>query len=160
MFGRLRQAWYFVRPGWVPAARAWAAAQLNPAQLALFDAMRPADRAHAVRVARRLEREDAPAWVLEAALLHDCGKPAGYGLAARSLGVLLAPLATRVPAEPPARGLDRILQIYRWHDAWGLAAARAAGTSEPALALLASYAGHGEGAPAWLEPLKRCDDLG
>lgn len=161
-WGRLRQVWYYLRPRWSPGERAWAAERLTPAQLALFDAMAVPDRAHALRVARRLAREGAPAWVLEAALLHDCGKPADYGLAARSLGVLLDRLAGDVSGEPGVRGVRRWLQIYRWHDRWGLEAARAAGTSAEAIALLTAYqlGAHGEGAPPWLGPLLRCDDLG
>lgn len=160
--GRLRQVAYYLAPGWSDADRGWAGERLNPAQQALFDGMAVPDRAHAVRVARRLAAEGAPPWVLEAALLHDCGKPADYGLAARSLGVVLEQLAGEVPGEPPMTGLRRWLQVYQWHDRWGLAAARAAGTSGEALALLAAYqeGAHGEGAPAWLEPLARCDDLG
>ncbi len=160
--GRLRQVWYYLRPGWSAADQGWAAERLTAAQLALFEAMAVPDRAHAVRVARRLAVEGAPAWVLEAALLHDCGKPRDYGLVARSVGVLLDRVAGDVPADPPAAGGRRWLQIYRWHDRWGLMAARAAGTSAAAIALLEAYqAGdHGEGAPPWLGPLLRCDDLG
>lgn len=167
VLGRLRQVAYYLRPGDGTDARAFAASCLNPAQLALFDGMAAPDRAHVVRVARRLAAEGAPGWVLEAALLHDCGKPADFGLAARSLGVLLDRVVGEVPAAPAARGPWRWLQVYRWHDAWGLEAARAAGTSAEALALLAAYqlggppeGPHGEGAPSWLGPLLRCDDLG
>lgn len=160
--GRARQVAYYLVPRWTEADRAWAAERLNPAQRALFEAMAVADRAHVVRVARRLAAEGAPPWALEAALLHDCGKPADFGLAARSLGVLLERVAGALPGEPPLTGVRRWLQVYQWHDRWGLAAARSAGTSAEALALLEAYqqGAHGEGAPAWLEPLLRCDDLG
>ena len=163
--GRLRQVAHYLRPRYGPADRAFAAERLGPAQLALFDAMAVPDRAHVVRVARRLAAEGAPPHVLEAALLHDCGKPAAFGLVARSIGVVLDRFVGEVPEAPAARGPRRWIQIYRWHDRWGLAAARAAGTSPEALALLAAYQGaaegaHDEGAPPWLGPLLRCDDLG
>lgn len=162
MIGRLRQVWYYLNPHLGEADRAWARSQLNAAQWALFGAMGRQDQAHAVRVARRLEAERAPDYVLEAALLHDCAKPAGYGLFWRSAGVLLSPWLSDMPAEPRLEGFRRWLQVYRWHDAYGLAMAAEAGTSEAALALMraAEAPAHAEGAPAWLEPLKRCDDLG
>lgn len=162
MFDRLRQVRYYLFARLGPAERAWALGQLNAAQQGLFAAMGQQDQAHAVRVARRLEAEGAPRYVLEAALLHDCAKPAGYGLFWRSAGVLLSPFLGGLPAEPRLGGLRRWLQIYRWHDAYGLALAAEAGTSPEAVALLRATQApaHGEGAPAWLEPLKRCDDLG
>lgn len=162
MIGRLRQVWYYLNPRLAEADRAWARAQLNAAQWALFGAMGRQDQAHAVRVARRLEAERAPDFVLEAALLHDCAKPAGYGLFWRTAGVVLSPWLTNLPAEPRLGGFRRWLQVYRWHDAYGLAMAAEAGTSEAALALMRAADGpaQAEGAPAWLEPLKRCDDLG
>jgi hypothetical protein len=161
MLGRLRQVWYYLRPDLPEAERAWALEQLNSAQQALFLGMGPQDQAHAVRVARRLAAQSAPGYVLEAALLHDCAKPAGYGLFWRSAGVLLSPFLDGIPAEPVLTGPARWLQVYRWHDEQGLAMAAAAGTSAEAIALLrASIAPQHEEAPAWLEPLKRCDDLG
>jgi hypothetical protein len=119
------------------------------------------DQAHAVRVARRLEAQGAPHHVLEAALLHDCAKPAGYGLFWRSAGVVLSPLLSDLPAEPVLSGWRRWLQVYRWHDEQGIVLAERAGTSAEAIALLrAGLDGHEKEAPAWLEPLRRCDDLG
>ncbi|MNS48658.1 hypothetical protein D3C72_812390 [compost metagenome] len=163
MLGRLRQVWYYLTPRLTDADRAWVGTCLNPAQQALFDGMGLQDRAHAVRVARRLAAQDAPGHVLEAALLHDCAKPEGYGLFWRSAGVLLAPALQGLPAEPALPGWKRWLQVYRWHDAYGMALAELAGTSPEALALLRALqddAPHGEGAPAWLEPLERADDGG
>ena len=162
LLGRLRQVALYLRPRWTPADQAWALERLNAAEQRLFEAMAVEDRAHAVRVARRLAAEGAPGWVLEAALLHDCGKPADYGLAARSAGVLLDRLAGEVAGAPAAHGIRRWLQVYRWHDRWGLEAARAAGASLDAIALLEAYqrGPHAEGAPPWLGPLLRCDDLG
>lgn len=161
VLNRLRQVLYFLRPSATDADFAWAHGWLNEAQRALFDGLSLQDRAHLVRVARRLEAQQAPAYALEAALLHDAGKPPGFGLVGRCLGVLLASRLDGLPARPRLGGLRGQLQIYRWHDQWGLEAARGAGTSEAAMALLAAYVAHEKaGAPAWLEPLRRADDLG
>lgn len=167
LLARLVQVAWYLRPDLDEAGEQWALGWLSPVQLALWAEMGEADRAHAVRVARRLAALDAPAWVLEAALLHDCGKPAGYGLAARVAGVLLGPWLQTIPREPRLGGLGRWLQIYRWHDHEGFERAKQAGTSDAALALLALYGdvwgadlpSHKE-APAWLEPLRRCDAEG
>lgn len=164
---RLSQVAYYVWPDLDEAEEQWALTWLSPTQLGLWATMSEPDRAHAVRVARRLSRLEAPAWVLEAALLHDCGKPSSYGLVARVLGVLLDRWLGAIPPAPPLPGLRRWLQVYRWHDLYGFEAARSAGTSEPALALLALYADgtipqapvHPE-ASSWLEPLMRCDAEG
>jgi hypothetical protein len=162
MLGRLRQVWFYLTPRLPEADRAWALGRLNPAQQGLFAGMGPQDQAHAVRVARRLEAEGAPGYVLEAALLHDCAKPAGYGLFWRSVGVLASPWLKDLPMAPPLPGWRRWLQVYRWHDEEGLALAAEAGTSSEAIALLkAAMTPDKSGeAPAWLEPLKRCDDRG
>jgi hypothetical protein len=167
LLDRLRQVGWYLRPDLDEPAEQWALQWLSPMQLGLWAQMGEADRAHAVRVARRLAERGAPAWVLEAALLHDCGKPASYGLFARVIGVLLAPWLGEVPREPELGGVRRWLQVYRWHDHDGFERARLAGTSEGALALLGLYGGvddpgaktHAE-APAWLEPLQACDAEG
>jgi len=65
-----------------------------------------------------------------------------------------------VPAEPPLVGLKRQLQIYQWHDRWGLEAAERAGTSAEALALLRAYQQAEGPPPEWLGPLKLADDRG
>lgn len=159
MWGRLRQVAYYVAPRLLPADRAWAEGLLNPAQRSLFAAMGPQDQAHVVRVARRLEAAGAPAFALEAALLHDCAKPRDYGLFWRSAGVLFAPLLAGMPSEPRRTGLVRHLQTYRWHDQWSLALAAQAGTSAEALALLRAYL-LGEGDAPWLAALRESDDRG
>lgn len=161
--GRLRQVAFYLWPRVSSADEAWARTWLNAAQSGLFERMARQDRAHAIRVARRLEALHAPASVLEAALLHDCGKPAGYGLVGRVLGVLAARWLDGLPAAPPRAGLARQLQIFRWHDAYGLEAASAAGTSPDAMALLAAYLApesQTERPPVWLEALAAADDRG
>jgi HD superfamily phosphodiesterase len=167
MLDRLLQVAWYLRPDLDEAEEQWALEWLTPNQLALWTQMGEADRAHAVRVARRLAARGAPGWVLEAALLHDCGKPAAYGLSARVLGVLLARWLDKIPREPKLHGVRRWLQIYRWHDHDGYVQARLAGTSDDALALLRLYANvqevgapTSEEAPAWLESLRACDAEG
>lgn len=161
MSNRLKQVWHYLTPAPEAASQAFARRYLAPEQQALFSAMGRADQAHAVRVAERLLAQGAPAHVLEAALLHDCGKPRGYGLFWRSAGVLVAPLLGAIPRAPRLSGFRRWLQVYRWHDAEGLELARRAGTSPEAMALLEAYAdGHEQEAPAWLGPLKTSDDAG
>ena len=157
--GRVRQVAFYLVGRADAGDERWAEALLNPAQRELFQALARPDRAHALRVARRLEARGAPAYVLEAALLHDAGKPADFGLPGRVLGVLLAGRAATLPAAPPLAGLDRQLQIYRWHEAWGLAAAERAGTSLAALALLRAALGE-PGEDAWLAALEAADDAG
>lgn len=153
MLGRLRQVLYYLQPR-LDGLEA-ALARLNPAQRALFLAMCTQDQAHALRVASRLDR--APAHVQEAALLHDCGKPRDFKLWGRILGVLVA---FKVEETPVQSGWKRQLQIYQWHDEWGLRAAVEAGTSPEALALLRAYHTKQEPQPEWLGSLKSADDLG
>lgn len=161
MWSRLNQVRHYLTPASEAASQAYAGRYLSDAQLALFRAMSRTDQAHSVRVATRLEAQQAPGHVVEAALLHDCGKPRGYNLFWRSAGVLLAPRLGDLPRSPELPGYRRWLQVYRWHDAEGLELARQAGTSPEAMALLEAYLnGQTKEAPAWLEPLKVSDDAG
>jgi hypothetical protein len=153
VLGRVRQVLYYLRPRLDGLDDALA--RLNPAQRELFLAMAPQDQAHALRVASRLR--DAPAFVVEAALLHDCGKPRDFRLWGRILGVLVR---AKLAEHPAQRGWKRQLQIYQWHDAWGLQAAIAAGTSAEAVELLRAYHLEQEPQPAWLGSLRSADDLG
>jgi len=77
----------------------WAAEQLLPAERELWAQMSPADRRHALGVARDVERRlgvEATRAVLAAALLHDVGKiDAGLGTYGRVM-------ATRPPPLPHA----------------------------------------------------------
>lgn len=162
MGGRLKQVWHYLTPGAEADSQAFAARYLQPEQMTLFSRMSRPDQAHAVRVAERLVNQAAPPHVVEAALLHDCGKPRGYKLFWRSVGVLVAPLLGELPKEPALPGFQRWLQVYKWHDAYGLDLARAAGTSPEAIALLEAYmtGDDKKEAPAWLGPLKTSDDAG
>ncbi|MDB5099492.1 MAG: hypothetical protein JWM80_3913 [Cyanobacteria bacterium RYN_339] len=156
MVGRVRQVWFYLRPDL--AGEADRIAILNPAQQALFRGLALQDRAHALRVAGRLAGQDAPPYVIEAALLHDCGKPPEFTLVGRILGVLVGSWLD-LPGQPAETGIRRQLQIYRWHDEWGLEAAQRAGTSDEALALLEAYQAKTP-QPGWLGRLQVADDLG
>jgi len=160
MFSRLRQVGYFLWPQLPEGERLWALGQLNSAQQGLFSSMGKSDQAHAVRVARRLAALSSPIWVLEAALLHDCGKPAGFGLLGRCAGVILSPyLKANLKG-----GLWRWIEIYRHHDQWGIEAAEKANTSQPALQLLGAARPNGATPPeevaAWLPVFLACDARG
>ena len=103
-----RRAWWTLRVSTAvgPAAdrpgddEAWACAWLSGREAALWRAQNPLDRRHTVAVARRvapaagaggprIERRDAPAWLVPAALLHDVGKSdAPLGLLGRTVATL------------------------------------------------------------------------
>ncbi|MCX7848795.1 phosphohydrolase [Thermus sp.] len=94
---------------------AFALAFLKGEERALYLAMDPRDRAHAVRVAKRLLRAhpQAPSFAVRAALLHDAGKALRpYRPWERILTGLYAP---PVPPYPLRRGLWGAFQIRRHH---------------------------------------------
>ena len=132
---RTRQVAWGLRSAIAPADREAVRALLSPAELALFDAMEPRDRAHAVRTLRWLDRAGGPGSaarrdVRAAALLHDVGK-GRLALWHRVAYVLLAAL--------PAAALDRLcrrghgprdaLWRLRHHDRLGGALLREAGSA-------------------------------
>lgn len=95
-----------------PADDAWAARVLRPEELLLFRRLPNHDRRHALRVARRAERElgpeSEPRW-LAAALLHDVGKyDANLSVPGRAVATLAA------------AGSSGMQRAARWHDARGL----------------------------------------
>lgn len=107
--------------------RAWAEAQLLPDEVALFRRMRPADRRHAVAVARRVEAalgDDATRAVLAAALLHDVGKvESRLGVYGRVVATL-SRAAVRGDPETVrdwtrTRGMTRRVGLYLQHDRLG-----------------------------------------
>lgn len=74
----------------------------------LYLAMDPRDRAHGVRVARRLLKAypEAPGYAVRAALLHDAGKAVRpYRTLERVLAGLFAPPLPLPPPAGPPRGL-------------------------------------------------------
>ena len=104
-----------------PADDAWARAQLLPAEVDLWRRMRPADRRHAVGVAREVERAlgaDATRPVLAAALLHDIGKiESGLGVYGRVIATLCGMVAGRDTAKlwTYGRGFTRRVGLYLLH---------------------------------------------
>lgn len=81
----------------------------------LYLAMDPRDRAHGVRVARRLLKAypEAPGYAVRAALLHDAGKAVRpYRTLERVLAGLFAP---PLPPYPLRRGLLGAFQVRRHH---------------------------------------------
>jgi hypothetical protein len=105
----------------------WAAAQLLPAERGLWSRMSPADRRHAVGVARDVERRlgaEATRPVLAAALLHDVGKiDAGLGTYGRVLATLSGAAVGHDPVMitrwTHVRGFTRRVGLYLQHDRLG-----------------------------------------
>ena len=107
--------------------RAWAEQQLTDGELALFRRMRPADRRHAVGVARRVQAalgEQATRPVLAAALLHDVGKvEARLGVYGRVVATLSRAVVRGDPETirdwTRTRGMTRRVGLYLQHDRLG-----------------------------------------
>lgn len=111
-----------LRPGGPRAAEeAWAQAQLLPSEVALWCRMRGADRRHAARVAREVERAlgaEATRPVLAAALLHDVGKiESRLGVYGRVVATLCGMVAGRETARhwTLGRGFTRRVGLYLLH---------------------------------------------
>ncbi|HEY9857196.1 MAG TPA: hypothetical protein V6D05_15740, partial [Stenomitos sp.] len=85
---RVRQVWDLLTKRVSPEDEAWARSYLQGPELALYDGMQRYDRYHCTTVARRFAALEPPEWALKGALLHDCGKPKGYGLFWRVFVVL------------------------------------------------------------------------
>lgn len=106
-----------------PARRRWAESQLTDEERALFRRLRPADRRHAVAVARRVERrlgDETTRPVLAAALLHDIGKLDSHlGVYGRTVATLCG-FAVRHDEETirewtRTRGITRRIGLYLRH---------------------------------------------
>ena len=157
MWLRIRQVIYYLFPRTSPHDSDFIATILNPQQQTLFCSLSLPDQAHAIRVARRMQQRNAPRFALEAALLHDCGKPADFRLWMRIACVIAThhPLLTQWAQQKPW------FQIYHQHDDRGIQLAEAHGSTPEALALLhACLQDSNTNTLPWLKDLKQCDDLG
>ena len=117
-----------------------ATALLTPAQLALFQAMHPAEQAHSLRVhALLVQRGQTNPDLLMAALLHDTGKTHHLlGVGERVWIVLVHTICpnleirwgdSALPTHGVSAWLRRSLIIARQHPAWGAALATQTGAS-------------------------------
>lgn len=105
----------------------WAEGQLLPAEQALWQRMRRADRRHAAGVARRVEAalgEQATRPVLAAALLHDVGKiESGLGVYGRVVATLSGKAVRMDPDDiadwARTRGFTRRVGLYLQHPMLG-----------------------------------------
>jgi putative nucleotidyltransferase with HDIG domain len=156
--GRVRQVWEYLVLRPKPEDLAWVDTVLTPAERALYDGMSLHDQAHTVKVARKLATLQPPDWAIKAALLHDVGKPRGYGLIWRVL-VVLRP-DRDIPAEPRfARRWPWALQIYRWHGLYGAEMARAAGVPEAGCRIILEHSNKAlAGEVPWLREFQWADE--
>ena len=121
---------------------AWVEATLQPEELALWRRQHRADRAHVVRVARRVERalgDEATRPVLAAALLHDVGKVEShlstYGRVIATISVALAGRETAA-AWSQTRGFTRRVGLYVRHEELGADLLQVAGSDPLTISLV------------------------
>jgi len=155
---RVRQFLRAAGPSGPPPELGDLAALLTDDQRRLFAAMAAVDQEHCLRVARALLRagHGEPA-LLQAALLHDCGKSTTHiAVWERVAHVLLQRLAPgmvgRVGSAQPG-GFAHGLHVLAHHGARGAALAAQAGCPPEAVALL-----RGAGDPALQAALRQADD--
>ncbi len=125
---------------------AWASSLLSDAEQRLFDRMSPADRAHSVRVARRVEATsgdlDDAATAVVAALLHDVGKgEVRLGLYGRVVATLCDAFADDQVAQAWAQrdGITGRIGLYLQYPELGADSLRLAGSSRLVVAWSAEH---------------------
>lgn len=156
---RVRQVWDLLTKRTSAEDEAWAVSMLQGPELTLYRDMQRYDRYHCTSVARRFAELDPPLWALKGALLHDCGKPRGYGLFWRVFVVIFPePAIAAAPRERlPWRWAQ---QLYRWHGLYGAERARGAGLSEDGCTIIRDH--HARSASCsdapWLAEFQRIDD--
>lgn len=142
----------------VPRDDAWARSQLSEAEQRLFDRMTPADRAHSIRVARRVEEavgdEPGADVAVVAALLHDVGKAeARLGVYGRVVATLCDPFADEALARAWSErsGITRRIGLYLRYGELGAESLRLAGSSPLVVAWSAE---HHEPEESWTVPVE------
>ena len=136
-----------LRPSTPTAADdAWAATFLTPSEQALYLAMPPVDRRHAIDGARSVARsvaEPARNDAVEAALVHDVGKRhAHLGVLGRSVATAIGwvvPSETRRASLAGSSGWRGRVGRYLRHDVVGADEVAAAGGSDLAVAWTAYH---------------------
>ena len=141
---------------------AWATSQLSDAERRLFDRMTPADRAHSVRVARRVEASadgiDGADVAVVAALLHDVGKgEVRLGLYGRIVATLCDVFADEQLAQAWAQkdGITGRIGLYLQYPKLGADSLRLAGSAPLVVAWSAE---HHDPEESWTVPIEfgRC----
>ena len=139
-------------------ARAWVEGALTPAQRSVFYAQERADQHHAYTVARTLhDQGQRDPRLLQAALLHDCGKAPGVSLPFRTLYVLASRFAPSwlEPLSPHESGWRAPLARAIHHPRLGAELAARAGSSPDVVRLIAEHQEDRPDLPDELEPLHR-----
>ncbi len=146
---------------------AWARSRMPDAEYRLFEALGPAERRHAIDVARCVERRLAeastdsspgatPEVLIRAALLHDVGKLGSDNRAVwRVLSHLLGP--SDAPSEPRRQGLAGVRQAARHHPSYGAALVTAAGGAAEVAELVAQH--HEPPGDVGARLLRECDEI-
>ncbi len=140
---------------------AWAAKRLPPEEFALYAALDPRDREHAVAVAKELLSRfpDAPPEAVRAALLHDAGKAVRpYRAIERILTALFEPWLPNLPEKPLLPGWRGAVQVRLFHERY--AAERIQDPKVRALVLGISQKAHSQHTtPRWAQRIASIDDL-
>jgi len=140
---------------------AWAAKRLPPEEYALYAALDPRDREHAVLVAKGLLSRfpDAPPEAVRAALLHDAGKSVRpYRAIERILTALLEPWLPRLPPEPLLPGWQGAVQVRLYHERYAAQRIRDPGVRALVLEMTKeAYDQHAS--PRWAQRIAAIDDL-
>lgn len=143
-------------PGTARPDDAWARERMPAAEYALYEALSPAERVHALSIARCALARGGDGVAVRAALLHDVGK-LGFdnNVLWRVLSHLLGP--SDAAAEPRLSSLAGTRQAARHHPAYGEAPILAAGGDPEVARIVALH--HEPGGSAAARLLKECDEL-
>jgi len=147
---RLRQFWHTLTSNTISPVSAQVLALLSPQQKALFDQLQPAEKSHALDMARKLmEQGEVQSDLLVAAMLHDIGK-LHYSLhpIERAMVVMVKAVSPSLAARVgrlPEGGWEnvpwwrRAFVVADHHAAWGAELARQSGVSPLAEILIREH---------------------